>query len=47
MIQTGYVQGTVPLTATTGVYTLKVGIFSNNWSILYAWNNGVAQFRVK
>jgi len=26
-----------------GTYTVKVGVFSNNWSTLYNWNNSAAQ----
>jgi hypothetical protein len=30
----------------SGTYTLKVGVFSGNWSTLYAWNNSAATIQV-
>lgn len=37
---------TVPTTAATGKYTLKVGVFSANWSSMQYWNNAAASFSV-
>ena len=31
---------------TSGPYTLKIGIFSGDWSTLYTWNNGVTTIQV-
>jgi hypothetical protein len=29
-----------------GTYTVKIGVFSNDWSILHAWDNNAATFQV-
>jgi hypothetical protein len=36
----------VPLSAGTGTYTLKIGVFSPGWGTLLNWNNGAATFTV-
>ncbi|HZU14547.1 MAG TPA: hypothetical protein VFB58_17045 [Chloroflexota bacterium] len=38
---------TVPMSATTGSYVLKVGVFGATWKPLYAWNDAAASFIVK
>jgi hypothetical protein len=35
-----------PGNAATGTYTVKVGVFSAGWGVLYAWNNSAGTFRV-
>ena len=38
---------TVPSTAASGtVYTVKIGIFSTDWSTLYSWNDAAAKIMV-
>ncbi len=36
----------VPSNAKTGIYTVKVGIFTPSWKKLLKWNNNAGQFRV-
>ena len=36
----------VPANSATGVYRVKVGIFSPGWGTLYAWNDAAGQFTV-
>jgi hypothetical protein len=36
----------VPAGATTGAYSLKIGIFSPGWATLYSWNNSAGQLTV-
>ncbi|HEX8966837.1 MAG TPA: hypothetical protein VF937_03090, partial [Chloroflexota bacterium] len=36
----------VPTSAATGGYTVKVGIYRNGWGTLYNWNNAAALFSV-
>jgi hypothetical protein len=36
----------VPLTASPGTYTIKVGVFSPGWGTLYSWNNQAGTFGV-
>ena len=36
----------VPATAGTGSYTVKIGVFSPGWGSLYTWNNQAAVFSV-
>ena len=38
---------TSPANANTGTYTMKVGVFSSNWSTLYSWNNQAGTFQVR
>ena len=44
--QTYDVTWNVATTAPTGIYTVKVGIFSNDWKTLYSWNNNAIVFTV-
>jgi hypothetical protein len=37
----------VPSTWPEGEYTVKVGIFSNDWSVLHSWENEAATFSVQ
>jgi len=37
----------VPASLPAGLYTVKVGVFSSTWSILYTWNNQAATFTVQ
>jgi hypothetical protein len=37
---------TVPSQLPAGVYTVKIGIFSSDWSQLYTWNDNAAQITV-
>jgi hypothetical protein len=34
-------------TLSAGTYTFKVGVFANDWSTLYTWENQVATFVVQ
>jgi hypothetical protein len=36
----------VPLTAGPGSYTVKIGVYSPGWGVLYDWNNQAAVFSV-
>jgi hypothetical protein len=36
----------VPQSARTGTYTVKIGIFSPGWGTLYNWNNQASVFSV-
>jgi hypothetical protein len=35
-----------PVTATTGTYTVMIGVFSPGWGTLYNWNGNAATFGV-
>jgi len=37
---------TVPASAPAGTWTVKVGVFTNDWATLYSWNNGATTFAV-
>jgi hypothetical protein len=37
----------VPASAATGAYSVKIGVFSPGWGTLYAWNNAAAGFTVQ
>ena len=37
----------VPTTASTGAYSVKIGIFGSGWSAFYAWNNNAVTITVK
>ena len=37
---------TVPGTSSTGTWTVKIGVFSNDWATMYHWNNGAGTFAV-
>jgi uncharacterized protein YfaS (alpha-2-macroglobulin family) len=37
---------TVPNTAATGTYTVRVGVFSPGWGTMYDWNDSAARFSV-
>jgi List-Bact-rpt repeat protein len=41
-------QTTWPVSASqaTGVYTVRIGVFSGNWATLYTWNNDAARITV-
>jgi hypothetical protein len=36
----------VPTSAVSGQYTVKIGVFSPGWGTLYAWNDSAGQFSV-
>jgi hypothetical protein len=36
----------VPASASTGSYTVKIGVFASGWGTLYNWNNNAAAFTV-
>ncbi len=36
----------VPLTATTGTYTIRIGVFAPGWGSVYNWNNSAGSFSV-
>jgi hypothetical protein len=40
------IQWKVPANGVTGLYTVKVGVFSVGWGVLYHWNNQGATFNV-
>jgi hypothetical protein len=37
---------TVPAGTPRGTYTVKIGLFSTGWGILYGWNNNAAVVQV-
>lgn len=37
---------TVPSSDPSGMWTEKIGVFTNDWATLYTWNNGAATFAV-
>ncbi|HEV8675610.1 MAG TPA: Wzt carbohydrate-binding domain-containing protein [Methylomirabilota bacterium] len=37
----------VPSTLAPGIYTVKIGVFNADWSVLYTWVNEAATFTVK
>ena len=36
----------IPDTATTGTYTVKIGVFSTDWGALYHWNDAASTFSI-
>jgi hypothetical protein len=36
----------VPFTLAAGIYTFKIGVFSNDWQTLYHWTNDAGSFVV-
>jgi hypothetical protein len=38
---------TVPATQPTGAYTVKIGVFADHWSQLYAWNNNAMTLSIQ
>ena len=37
----------VPAGQAPGPYTIKIGVFSGDWSTLYTWNNGAGSLTIQ